>query len=127
MAARAFDILKALMKGGSVIAGGFRPNGAGAVDNTLNVGTKGWTVARTSAGLFTVTLDDGYPSVGAVVAMTQLNAAADGFAQGRGAFDVKTAKTFQIANMVGAVETDIASNANNWIYFIALLKNSEIS
>lgn len=127
MAARAFDVLKALVKGGTVIAGGFRPNGAGAVDNTLNVGTRGWTVARTGAGSFTVTLDDSYPSVIAVVGMAQLNAALDGFIQGRGALDVTTAKTFVLENMIGAVATDIASNANNWVYFIALLKNSQVS
>lgn len=127
MASRVTDFLKAILKGGVVVAGGFRPNGAGAIDNTLNVGTKGWTVARTGAGQFTITLDDGYPSVVAVVGMSQLNAALDGFIQGRGALDVTTAKTMVLENMIGAVATDIASNANNWVYFIAFLKNSQVT
>lgn len=127
MAARVTDALKAILKGGTVIAGSFRPNGAGAIDNTLNQGTKGWTVARTGAGQYTITLDDGYPSVVAVVAMPQLNAAADGFLQARGALDVTTAKTIVLENLVGAVPTDIASNANNWVHFVAILKNSTVT
>ena len=127
MAARAFDLVKSLCKGAVIIAGSFRPNGAGAVNNTLNQGTKGWSVARTGAGQYTITLDDGYPSVVAVVAMPQLNAAADGFMQARGAIDVTTAKTIVLENCVAAVPTDIASNANNWVHFVAVLKNSQVS
>jgi len=127
MASRSFDLVKALLKGATVIAGSFRPNGAGAIDNTLNRGSKGWSVARTNVGQYTITLEDGFPSLAAVIGMTQLNAAADGNIQGRGAFDVTTAKTFVLENLAGAAPTEIVSNANNWVHFVAVLKNSEIS
>ena len=40
-----------------MLGGSWRPNGVGAVDNTLNIGD--WfTVARTGVGLYTVTLRD---------------------------------------------------------------------
>lgn len=39
------------------IAGRFFPQGAGAVVNASNIGKAGWTVVRTSQGLFTITLD----------------------------------------------------------------------
>lgn len=127
MAARTTDFVKAICKGCTIVAGSFRPNAAGAIDNTLNQGTKGWSVAWTATGKFTITLDDGYPSVVAVVAMPQLNAAADGFIQARGALDVTTNKTIVLENLVGAVPTDIASNANNWVHFVAILKNSQVT
>lgn len=44
------------------ISGSFRPNGSSAVTATTRVG-KGYTVARTSAGVFTVTLADKYPRI----------------------------------------------------------------
>ena len=40
------------------IGGRFFPNGSSALVAADNIGTTGWTVARTSTGLFTVTLDD---------------------------------------------------------------------
>ncbi len=39
------------------VSGRFFPQGAGALVASTNQGRKGWSVARTSAGLFTLTLD----------------------------------------------------------------------
>ena len=129
MAARAFTDIQTLSKGVKVLAGAFRPNAAGVIDNTLNKGL-GWSVARTGVGAYTVTLQDGYVGILAIVPSVQLNALLKGCVQLTGAIDVTTAKTFVIQyqeETAGALAAaEIASNANNWVHFVALLRNSEL-
>lgn len=129
MAARAFDNIQVLGKGIKILAGAFRPNAAGAIDNTLNKGL-GWSVARTGVGAYTVTLQDGFVGILAIVPSVQVNALLKGFVQLTGAIDVTTAKTFVIQYQEEAAGTvaaaEIASNANNWVHFVALLRNSEL-
>ena len=50
------EIVRAIGKGRVMVAGSFVPNGSSAIDNTKNQG-KGWSVAYTSTGLYTITFD----------------------------------------------------------------------
>lgn len=59
MAARNTDFMQTLGRNKTTICGSFVPNGASAIDNTLNNG-KGFTVAYTSTGVYTVTFSDAY-------------------------------------------------------------------
>jgi hypothetical protein len=108
------------------LCGSFRPNGASAVDNTLNTG-HGFTVARTGVGAYTITLADSWQSLISAKFQVQMNAATDLVVQVIGAVDVLTAKTIPISALAAAVATEIASNANNRIYFELTLKNSTVS
>lgn len=108
------------------LCGSFRPNGTGAVDNTTNTG-HGFTVARTGVGTFTITLSDSWHQLISGKFQVQMNAATDLVVQIVGAVDVLSAKTIPIAVLASAVATDIASNANNRIYFELTLKNSTVS
>lgn len=130
MASRAFDLVKTLGKGYVILSGRFRPNGNGTIDNTLNKG-RGWTVARTGVGEYTVTLQDGYVDAIAIVPGVQVNALLKGCVQLTGAVDVTTAKTFKIQyqeESAGALAAaEIASNANNWVHFTAILRNSQVA
>lgn len=67
MAERNFDTLETLGRKKRVITGSFKPNGASAIDNTLNKG-EGWTVAYTATGVYTVTLANKYGACQAVTA-----------------------------------------------------------
>jgi len=125
MANRIFSDVQALIKKPVIIAGAFRPNGTSAVDNTLNKGI-GFSVARTNAGIFTITLEDSYPGLISADASVQLNAVADLKAQW-GAIDVVTAKTLVLNILAVATATDIASHANNWVHFTLMLKNSTVT
>lgn len=102
-------------------SGSFAPNGASAVANSSNKGL-GWTVARTSAGLFTITFTDAFASLQSARACTQLAVAANMTAQ-IGVVSL-SAKTVQIRTLVGAVETDIAAAAGNRINFEIVFRNS---
>lgn len=102
-------------------SGSFAPNGASAVSNASNKGL-GWTVARTSAGLFTITFSDAFAALQSAVATTQLATAADMTAQ-IGVVSL-SAKTVQIRTLVGATETDIAAAAGNRINFHIVFRNS---
>lgn len=127
MANRNFDFLQALGKGVKVIAGSFAPNGASAVAATSRKG-KGFSVARTSAGLFTITLQDAYTAMLSADVSLQLAAADDKFVQ-VGAVDVVTAKTIQIRvwDISDGAVADVAANANNRIHFCFVLSNSQLN
>lgn len=58
MASRIFNRIQALMREQKIVNGSFRPAGTGT---PVVVAGKGYTVARTSAGLYTVTFADKYP------------------------------------------------------------------
>lgn len=127
-ASRAFrPTARVLNPGEIVISGSFAPNGASAVDNTANAGV-GWTVARTSTGLFTITLQDAYLALNSATAQLQL-AAADDKAVQIGVADVASAKTVQIRvyDTSGAGVADVAANANNRIHFQLRLRNTTVT
>lgn len=121
MAAHNTSVVKALVGGYIVVAGSFAPNAGSAVSAASNKG-KGWTVARTSAGLFTITFDAKYTSLVSAVATAQLATAADINAQ-VGSY-VAASKTLTIRTIAVATETDVAANANNRINFICVFDNS---
>lgn len=126
MANRNFSELQALDRGVKVIAGSFAPNGSSAVSAASNKGI-GWSVARTSAGLFTITLEDSYISLISACCSLQLASADDKIVQ-LGSIDVVTAKTVEIRvwDISGAAVADVAANANNRINFCLVLKNSQV-
>jgi hypothetical protein len=111
-----------------LLSGSFRPNGASAVSNTTNTG-HGFTVARTSAGVFTITLSDKFNSLISVGGLSlQLSAPDDKIVQW-GAIDVVTGKTavINVWDISGAAVADVASNASNRIHFTLVVKNSTVS
>ena len=59
MAERNFDTVECLGRKKRMLNGSFKPNGASAIDNTLNQG-EGFTVAYTTTGVYTVTFSDKY-------------------------------------------------------------------
>ena len=106
-----------------IVAGSFRPNSTGAVDNTLNTG-HGFTVARTNAGIYTVTLTEAGYSIIACIPGLQLASVADAYIQcgaiGTGGITV----VINLTTGGGTTGLDPASNAANRVHFILILKNS---
>lgn len=125
MAARNFDSLKILGSNRVEISGSFRPNGSSAISATHNHG-KGWSVAYTTTGVYTITLADTYAALDSAIATLQLASADDKFVN-VGPVDL-TARTVIIYawDIGGAGAADVASNANNKINFSLVLRNSSI-
>ena len=103
------------------VAGSFAPNGSSAIASSSLEGV-GFTVARTSTGLFTITFADAFPSLVATVPGLRLASAADLDLQ-FGTYN-SSAKTLQIRVWDYSEEAvaDIAANANNRISFICVFK-----
>lgn len=127
MANRNFDFIQGLGKGVKVIAGSFAPNGSSAVDSTSIKG-KGFSVARTGAGAFTITLQDAYVALLSAQASLQLHTADDKFVL-LGDVDVTSGKTVKLVvwDISDAAATDVAANANNRIHFVLVLSNSSLN
>jgi hypothetical protein len=106
------------------IKGSFAPNGSSAISAASNDGM-GWTVAYTSTGLFTITLDTAFVSLVSGQCSLQLATAADQVVQ-FGVIDVVTAKTVQIRSLTAGSLADVAANANNRIHFSLELRNSSL-
>lgn len=118
-------LVEALGTGYTVIAGSFSPNGSSAV-SSASVKGAGFTVARTSAGLFTVTFRDNFPALVAYGAHLGLATGDDKFAQ-VGLIDVvgaSAAKTMKIRvwDISGAAETDVSAATGNVISFWLVVK-----
>jgi hypothetical protein len=126
MANRNFDFLQVLGKGVKVVSGSFAPNGSNPVD-AASVKGKGFSVARSSAGVFTVTLQDAYVALLSAHCSIQLASPDDKFVQ-FGAIDVVNAKTAQIVvwDVSGAGVSDVAANSGNRIHFTLVLANSTV-
>lgn len=124
MANRIFNPPRALEKELVTITGSFLPAGTGAVTGVTG---KGFTVARSDVGKFTVTLTDTYQSLIGVSLTLGLATAADQVLQ-LGAVDVTSAKTIVINvwDISDAAVADISANAANRIYFTFFLKNSSL-
>jgi len=110
---------KTLEPGMVYIMGSFAPNGSSAVSAASNKGS-GFTVARTSTGLFTITFESIYPGYRSFTASLQLASGDDKFCQ-IGAY-VAASKTLQIRvwDVSGAAVADVAADANNRINFCAV-------
>lgn len=108
------------------IGGSFRPAGTGAV---TNVKGKGFTVARSGVGLYTVTINDVYNSLEECEATGQTSDNSFAFAS-IGAWDPPT-RTLVIGlyKLPGGVATltDMAANANNVVHFSIIFKNTGVN
>ena len=108
-----------------LVVGRFRPNGTSAVDNTLNKG-EGFTVARTAAGDFTITLTDTYTAL--ISANVAVHAAADtDLTVTLGAETVATDGKVKLTVLTATTPTDMASDADSWISFQLFLKNTSVA
>lgn len=107
-----------------VIAGAFRPNGSSAVDDTLSIGdsTGKWSAARTDTGDFTITFDVTTMERPVVVGSISHPTDADLKIQWH-LYDA-SAKTYTLTVLAVATPTDITSDADAWINFVAVFKNS---
>ena len=121
MSTNIFFDAQALNPGVKIVAGTFKPNGTGAVDNTVNKGA-GWTVARTAVGKFIVTLDSVYPGLLSAQVSLQHNGAGDKKVHW-GAIDI-AAKTLEIFSITTASAADLAAHAQNHVHFVLFLRNT---
>lgn len=121
------EIVGTIDQGAVLIQGSFAPNGSSAIDATQNSG-HGWSVAHTSTGLFTITLQDAYIAMISSTVSLQLATGDDKILQ-VGAVDVVNAKTIQVRvwDISGAAVADIAANAGNRIHFSLILRNSSVN
>lgn len=124
MANRIMYDLQCLNRDIVVMAGSFAPNGSSAVSAASNKGF-GWSVARSGAGTFTITLQDSYQYLLAAQANLQLASADDKMCV-IGSSDVASAKTVVIfvQDVSDNSATDVAADANNRINFVLYLANS---
>ncbi len=121
------DRLELQGEGRVLVCGSFAPNGSSALVATSTYGN-GFTVAYTSTGLYTVTLNDAYAALESWWVDKALTTGDDAIVQ-VGIVDVVTAKTVQIRNWdIGdAAVKDVAAAAGNRISFGFVLKNTSVS
>jgi hypothetical protein len=125
MANRTFQQFQGTLDKGIVhVQGSFAPAGTGA---PTAVRGAGFSVARTSAGLFTITLQDKYVSLISGQVSVQLATGDDKVVQ-LGTADVVTNKTVQIRvwDISAAAVADISADTNNRVNFVLILKNSSV-
>jgi len=128
MANRAYHQSRGSLDVGEVrVQGSFAPNGASAVASASYVGL-GWSVARNSAGNFTITFQDDFPALISAQATLQLATTGAGQVAHFQAIDVASAKTavLQVYDNAG-VAADIAANAGNRIHFCFIMRNSTVA
>lgn len=109
-----------------VVAGSFAPDTANAPTDLRG---RGFTVVRTSAGLFTITFANKFAGCIAATVTLQQATAGDQILQIGTITNSKTAtNTAQIRNwdISGAAVADIAANANNRINFCFIFKRDSI-
>ena len=125
MAARNLSPVRTLVRELVPIAGSFAPNGSFAVSASSRKGL-GWSVARTSKNVFTITFTDKWADLVSAQAHLQLASTAVNIAQ-VGTYDA-TAKTLVIslvdATTGNIAATDVAANANNRVSFVCWFRNS---
>lgn len=122
-------------RGVKVVQGMFKPNGAGSIDNTVNVGL-GFTVARSDVGLYTVTIDGAYyKQVGGQAFLIRAASPAGGFTlrqTGRATSSTTTGTTtvalqYEAGDGAGAfTATDLAAATETWITFSFSFLDSEV-
>lgn len=110
------------------VDGSFAPNSTSAVDSTSNKG-KGFTVARSDVGVFTLTLTNDYLDLVSATATAQLATAADIVPQ-FGTYTAGTATaqaTLVLRLNAGATPTDVSANANNRVNFHLVFRKSSVT
>jgi hypothetical protein len=124
MSALQLDLMRLPGNGIEVIAGSFAPDTA---NPPTAVRGRGFTVAYTSTGLWTVTLENKYNGLIAGMLTLGLAAAADQKLQfGTVTISSAAAATFQIRCVAVAALSQIAADANNRINFMLILKKNGI-
>lgn len=118
-----FPVVGSPTQGLVCIAGSFAPNGSSAITAASRKG-RGWSVVRTSAGLYTLTFSDKYPDLVAFIASLQLAAGAIQTVQTGVYTPAAKTITIRVVSTVDATASEVAANANNRINFIAWFTNS---
>ena len=121
MAARNLAPLRTLNRDVIPIMGSFAPNGVLTVVASSRKGC-GWSVARTSAGLFTITFTDKYNNLLCFQHSIRHPTAIDLKTQA-GVYTAAN-KTITIAVLAIAVATDVTADANARIDFVAWFSNT---
>ena len=116
------ELVRAIGKGKVIVSGRFRPNGSSAIDNTKNVG-KGWQVAYTSTGLYTITFDKNFDALQDFRPELWMGTPATAHETRVGVYTAAS-RTITISQFTSGSLADIASDANNWISFTAVFKNT---
>lgn len=126
MAARNTTGLLSLVRDCVVIMGSFAPNGSSAVSASSRKGL-GWSVARTSAGVFTITFSDKFADMVSAVATLQKATAADQYVQVGTYTAASKTLVINVWDVSGTAVDDIAADANNRINFVVCFRNSSVS
>ncbi len=106
------------------IVGSFAPNGSSAVSASSRKGL-GWSVGRTSAGLFTITFSDTFADLVAFTHNIQHVTARDIFSQMGTLVNTATPVVqIRVWDISGAAVDDVTADANSRIHFTAWLRNS---
>lgn len=121
MANRNFFPFQALEVQGRLIAGQFSIAASGGAA-TKTIG-RGWSVAKSGTGEYTITLEDSYPALISADATVQAATAVNLNAQIKSA-DVVTTKTIVINLLAGATPTE--PSAVTVVHFKAFLSNSTV-
>lgn len=107
------------------IEGSFAPNGSSAVSSS-SVKGKGFSVARTAAGVFTITFQEKFNDMLVANATLQLATAADQFAQVGTYTAASKTLVINVWDVSGAALADVAADSNNRINFSATFKNTSL-
>lgn len=110
-----------------IIAGSWAPNAGSAVDSASNKGDRGWSVAWTSTGLFTLTFDSIYADLSSFTATLQLASADDKYVQAGSWSQTASTMTVRVWDASGAGVADVSADANNRINFIAVFRNTQLT
>lgn len=104
-------------------SGSFAPNGSSAVSNASNKGL-GWTVARTSTGLFTITFSDQFAALQSAICGLQLTTGDDQKAEIGVVSLANRTVQIRVWDISAAAVADIAADAGNRINFHIVFRNS---
>lgn len=105
------------------VVGSFAPNGSSAVDADSRKG-RGWSVARTDVGEFTITLAEKYDTLIADLVSIRLASPGNTIVQ-TGPYD-SSAGTIVIQVLTAGVAADVSANANNKISFKLVFQDSSV-
>ena len=120
-----YEKVRSLLVGRADISGSFAPNGSSALASS-GVRGKGFTVARTSTGLFTITLADQYAKLVSATAGLQLATGDDKVLQFGTYVAASRTLELRVWDVSGAAVADIAADANNRIHFDLVLSVSSV-
>jgi hypothetical protein len=124
MSTRNFSPVRTLVRELIPVVGSFAPNGTGTVALTSRKGL-GWSVVRTSAGLFSVTFTDKYNDLVSVSASVQHPTAIDLKVQ-VGTWTSAT-KVLQLRTVTIGTVADVTADTNARVNFVAWFRNSAAS